>query len=163
MRRYRFAACVVFTVFFVLFSCSSRSWRFPNKVDGYRLVKLIKGKRAVEEINRLHGKKINVLKAAIAVYAGDGKSAVIWVSRAPSEKEALAQTEAMITRMEKRSPFYGFEVRKVGCLTVYHFKGLGKEHYLFYRKGDVFWISAPSGDGIKFLKLFATAACPLTP
>ncbi len=153
----------VYISIFLFISCSSYEWRFPNKVDGYKLTKLLKGESAVREINKLHGKKIRVLNAAIAIYAKGEKTAVIWVSKALTKKEALVQTEAMITKMRKGSPFSDFEVKKLGCLLVYHFKGLGKEHYLFYRKQDVFWISAPLGDGIKFLKLFAIPGCPLSP
>lgn len=143
--------------------CSSYDWSFPNKVEGYRLAKLIKGRTALREINRLHGKKVEALKGAIAIYMRGGQRAMVWVSLAPSDKVASQQVEVMMEKMERGGPFHHFAMDKVGCLLVYHFLGLGQEHYLFAQDDSVYWISAPVGDGIAFLRVFARKGCPLNP
>ncbi len=147
----------------LLVACGSYTWSFPNKIEGYRLVKLIKGKAALREINKLHGREIQAVKGAIAVYVKDGQRAMVWVSQAPSDRVAFRQVEVMMEKMEKGSPFYNFTMDKVGCLLVYHFLGLGQEHYLFAQDHSVFWISAPTGDGKAFLRVFARKGCPLNP
>ena len=150
--------------FAILMGCSlSYTWSFPSRIEGYRLVKLIKGKEALREINKLHGRKIQAVKGAIAVYVRDGQKAVVWVSQAPSDKVAFHQVEVMMEKMRRASPFYGFTMDKMGCLLVYHFMGLGQEHYLFSQDDAVYWISAPMGDGMAFLRVFARKGCPLTP
>ena len=146
-----------------LLACGSYTWSFPGKIEGYRLARLIKGREALEEINKLHGRKIQAVKGAIAVYVKKGRKAVVWVSQAPSDRVAFRQVEVMMEKMEKASPFYRFTMDKVGCLLVYHFMGLGQEHYLFAQDSSVYWISAPVGEGMAFLRVFARKGCPLTP
>ena len=150
-------------VFVLLLACSSYTWSFPNKIHGFRLVKLIKGKEALQEINKLHGRKIQAVKGAIAVYIKEGRRAVVWVSQAPSDKVAFRQVEVMMEKMKKASPFYEFTMDRIGCLLVYSFLGLGQEHYLFSQDDAVYWISAPRGEGRAFLRVFARKGCPLSP
>ncbi len=142
-------------------ACSSATWSFPGEIKGYRLLKLVKGKEALREINRLHGKRIQAVKGAIAVYVEENKRAMIWVSQAPSEEVASQQVKLMINKMNKGgSPFFHFSTGRIGCLSFLHFLGLGQEHYLFAKGTSVYWISAPIGDGKAFLRVFARKGCP---
>jgi len=144
-----------------LWGCSSsKRWSFPHKIDGYSLSRLITGGKALAQVNGLHGKPIQALKGSIALYEGEGKEAMVWVSLAPSSQMALQQVGIMVEKMEERGPFHDFSTGKVGCILVHRFLGLGQEHYLFSHGASVFWISAPVGEGKPFVKVFARRECP---
>ncbi len=118
---------------------------FPSKIDGYKLEKVISGKKAMEMVNKLHGKKINAKAAWVAYYVSEKnpkEKVTVWVSEAPSAKEATNQVEVMMAKIEKKPmPFY--HVMKMG--DVYVFSGLGQRHAVFTRDKYVFWISGTDG------------------
>jgi len=120
---------------------------FPPKLGTFKLVKLIKGKKAMEEVYKLHGKKINIKAAWVAHYENikNPKDKVtVWISQASSEKEAKKQVEVMMKKIINSSstPFYHFNKMK----DVYIFFGLGKRHLVFPKKEFVFWITGEPGE-----------------
>ncbi len=150
--------------FCLFWGCSSpKRWAFPHRIDGYSLSQLITGGKALTQINRLHGKTIQALKGAIAIYGRDEKRAMVWVSLAPSSQTALQQVRIMVEKMEERGPFHDFSMDKMGYIVVHRFLGLGQEHYLFAHGASVFWISAPVGEGRPFIMVFVRRGCPFIP
>jgi len=150
--------------FGLLWGCSSpKRWSFPHKIDGYSLSQLITGDKVLAQVNRLHGKPIQALKGAIAIYGRGEKRAMVWVSLAPSSQMALQQVGIMVEKMEEGGPFHDFSMDRMGCILVHRFLGLGQEHYLFAYGASVFWISAPGGEGKPFVMVFVRRECPLIP
>lgn len=150
--------------FGLLWGCSSpKRWSFPHKIDGYYLSQLTTGDKALAQVNRLHGKPIQALKGAIAIYGRGEKRAMVWVSLALSPQVALQQVGIMVEKMEEGGPFHDFSMDRMGCVLVHRFLGLGQEHYLFAHGASVFWISAPVGEGRPFVMVFVRSECPLIP
>jgi len=122
---------------------------FPETLPNLHLIKLIKGKKAIEEINKLHGRQIHIKKGFIAYYRGsfeegNWREAVIWLSEADNEQIALKQTEIMMNRIKSnpKTPFHHFKERSREGIKIYTFWGIGKAHAVFQRGKWVYWISA---------------------
>jgi len=117
---------------------------FPQTLSNLHLVKLIKGNVAINMVNRLHGKPIQVKKAWVAYYKDAHQNkAIIWVSEAFTSSQAKKQTEIMMEKILKgKSPFYNFQEKEISHTLIYFFSGLGKNHAVFYKNKLVFWITA---------------------
>ncbi|MCD6489218.1 MAG: hypothetical protein J7K20_00620 [Thermodesulfobacterium sp.] len=116
---------------------------FPKNISKLTLVQLIEGKKAIEMVNKLHGKPIDAKNAWVAYYKEiSDKSingAIIWVSEAFSSFQAKNQTESMMEKIIKsKKPFYNIQKLE----GIYIFYGLGKKHAVFCKDRLVFWISA---------------------
>jgi len=140
---------IIFILFsFFLLGCNqSPSPVFQEEIRGLKLVQLITGKDALNAINELHGKKINVASGMVAFYQGEGEKATVWVSESFSTDDAIQQTEIMIEKMRssKRSPFSDYKEIGLDGVKIYSFKGMGQEHYIFRISKSVYWITANSG------------------
>ncbi len=139
-------ALLIVLSFIVSFSCSKVT-SSPDELAGMKLVKVIKGEKAIESINKLHGKKIEMKKGLIAIYKGDGKEAILWISWPPSIKIGKKQVRDMINSIKKNphSPFRNIrKFNKAGVL-IYTFSGLGKEHAVFTTGEKVYWVSTTPG------------------
>ncbi len=137
---------VVFLYLFILICCHKhydiRSL-FPERLQGLKLLRLVKGKKAEEMVNRLHGKQIKVKNAWIGYYKGQNGSAVIWISEAYSSSQAEKQTDVMMQKILKGyGPFYNFKKKRINHTLVYIFSGLGKKHAVFCKQDLVFWITS---------------------
>ena len=141
--------CIIFILFsFFLLGCNqSPSPVFQEEIRGLKLVQLITSKDALNAINELHGKKINVASGMVAFYQGEGEKATVWVSESFSTDDAKQQTEIMIEKMRssKRSPFSDYKEIGLDGVKIYSFKGMGQEHYIFRISKSVYWITANSG------------------
>ncbi len=134
---------VLFSI--ICISCQGKpktSEFFPKTLSQLHLIKLIQGKEAIEMVNRLHQKQIDIQKAWIAYYKSDRKEATIWISEALSTQQAKNQLNKMIEKMigNRKGPFYDF--KKIN--EVYTFSGLGQKHGVFCKGKFVFWISTNS-------------------
>ena len=118
--------------------------RFDPQIGNLKLVKLIEGEEAIEEINRLHGTTIQALRGFIAHYENARKKAVIWVSEAESEDMAQEQIEVMLRKMKgsPRSPFGHYRDLDRKGLPVIAFEGLRQVHYVFRIGEWVYWMDA---------------------
>ncbi len=144
-------------LFFVIFAtaCGGKPKTnsiFPETLPNLHLIKLVKGKKAIEEINKLHGKRIYVKKGFIAYYRGsyeqgNWREATIWLSEADNKQIALEQTEIMMNRMKNnpKTPFHHFKERSKERIKVYTFWGMGKAHAVFQKGKQVYWISSTGG------------------
>ena len=152
------------SVFVFLSACSQQSEvqqnlgsLFPEHIDGWQLVELVTGTKALEQINRLHGKNIIVQAGAIGTYQVTGKQpAMIWISRSKTSDMTREQAEVMADRMvtNPHSPFHAPETFVRNTVKVYKFLGMGQVHYVFCKGRLGFWISAPLKDGEKLLRYF---------
>ena len=148
----RVVSSIIAVLFFLMYTSLSYASNlekklFPPKLGVFKLVKLIKGKKAMEEVYKLHGKKINIKSAWVAHYQNIKNSkdeVTVWISQASSEKEAKKQVEVMMKKIINSSstPFYHFSKMK----DIYIFSGLGKRHLVFPKKEFVFWITGEPGE-----------------
>ena len=117
---------------------------FDHRIDRLELVNLIEGEEAIEQIDKLHGKSLNVIKGYIAHYQGNHEKATLWVSEAESEGAAQEQVDVMLQKMKDnpRSPFSNYRTLNGPGLPVIAFDGLGQVHYVFRDGPWVYWIGA---------------------
>ena len=121
---------------------------FPKNLCNLQLIKLVQGEQAINEVNKLHGKKIPVKNAWIGNYRGeDSNNAMIWISESFNTKEATEQTEVMMKKIEAnpKSPFHNLQVKHNLNRKIYTFSGMQQYHAVFRNGKKVFWISASRG------------------
>ncbi len=125
-------------------SCGGNSL-FPERLGDMQLIRLIAGERAIEEVNRLHGREIPVKEAWIALYRKDKlSSAMIWVSESFNIPQAAEQTGVMMKKImhNSRSPFHHLEIERRSDIKIYLFSGMGQRHAVFRKGVRIYWISA---------------------
>ena len=130
---------------------------FPETIDGLQRVQLINGIKALEEINKLHGKEIGVTDGGIGTYRTDnGSTAMVWISRSKTADLARNQTEVMLDRMfsSPHSPFHHPVQRELTGINIHQFQGMGQIHYIFCWYDLVYWISAVAHQGDTILQAF---------
>ena len=130
---------------------------FPKSIGEWQQVELITGTKALEKIDRLHGKSIIVEAGAIGNYQAAGKGpAMIWISRSKTPALTREQAQVMADKMvsNPRSPFHDPETLNINKIKVYKFMGMGQVHYIFCRERLAYWISSPPADGEKLLLYF---------
>ena len=118
---------------------------FDPHIKDLNLVRLMTGDDALREINRLHGRPIDIVRGFIAHYESPHDKATIWVSEATSEDLARQQIEVMINKMKesKTSPFRHFRLLDARGTKVIAFDGMDKQvHYVFKDNKWVYWLSA---------------------
>jgi hypothetical protein len=130
---------------------------FPETIEGLQRVQLITGIKALEKINKLHGKKIGIIDGGIATYqTNNGPPAMVWISRSTTADLARHQTEVMIERMlsAPHSPFHHPAQREFTGINIYQFQGMGQIHYIFCWNDLAYWISAMPHQGDAILQAF---------
>ena len=130
---------------------------FPETIKELRRVQLITNIKALEKINKLHGKEIGVTEGDIGTYRTDnGSTAMVWISRSKTADLARNQIEVMIERMLSApdSPFHHPAQRELQGINIYQFQGMGQIHYIFCWYDLVYWISAVARQGDAILQAF---------
>lgn len=120
-------------------------------------MQLITGIKALEEINKLHGKEIGIIEGGIGTYRTDnGSTAMVGISRSKKAGFARHQTEVMIERMllAPDSPFHHPAQRELHGINIYQFQGMGQIHYIFCWYDLVYWISIVARQGDAILQAF---------
>jgi len=151
-------------LFLLLFACGPQVEKqpdlgslFPASIGEWQQIQLITGTKALEKINRLHGKNITVEAGAIGSYQTAGKRpAMVWISRSKTPALTQDQAEVMADKMvsNPRSPFHDPETLNINKIKIYKFLGMGQVHYIFCRERLAYWISSPPTDGEKLLLYF---------
>lgn len=132
----------------VLSACSDEMRaHFPDTLAGMAMTEYVHGKKALEKVNKLHGKAIEAEDGAVAMYGSGVQAAEVWISRASDGREARRQAGQMVHMMYENSdsPFtYGkrFDFKGV---PVYPFEGMGKSHLVFFRADLIYWVTVSKG------------------
>lgn len=115
----------------------------PPALGGLKLAHYLKGEEALREIERLHGKKINVKEGYVAHYEKGESKAMLYISRVSSGSQAEGQVKRMAEGIRKGgTPFYHLKESRRDGINLYSAIGLGQIHY-FYRTGPkVVWLAA---------------------
>ena len=123
-------------LFLLLFACTPEAEKeqnlgslFPESIGEWQQTQLITGTKALEKIDRLHGK-----------------------TPALTQEQAEVMADKMVSN--PRSPFHDPETLSINKIKVYKFLGMGQIHYIFCRERLAYWISSPPADGKKLLQYF---------
>lgn len=127
----------------------------PDTLAGMERVRLVTGQEAIDRVNDLHGKPLEIEKCAIGMYGGNDRPAVVWISSPKKPADARGQAMSMIESMQnKAGPFKGPEKLTSHGIDIYKFTGMGQEYFVFTKEGLAFWISTPPDYGTKALQEF---------
>ncbi|MBI2962032.1 MAG: hypothetical protein HYY28_17135 [Betaproteobacteria bacterium] len=111
------------------------------------LTHALQGDEALEQVSRLHRKRIPSRDGFVAHYEQNASAAMLYVSRAYLSPVAMWQFSRMIDGIESgasnaEGKFTHLRVREQDGFTVYSALGLGQVHY-FYRSGaTMVWLAA---------------------
>lgn len=115
----------------------------PKTVGALQLVHALRGKEALQAIDRLHGKGLAGTDGYVAHYERDGLVAMLYVSRAARSSMTGAQIEKMATGIRSgKTPFFHLKSSERNGTTVYSALGEGQIHYFYRRGADVIWLAA---------------------
>lgn len=113
----------------------------PQTLAGGPLVASVRGPAALQEIGRLHGKRIDAADALVARYAG---GITLWISASPSTLKAAALLFQMNRRLSGGSDVFAApRTQEVSGRTVFVTSGLGQRHYYYQSGHAVVWLAAP--------------------
>ncbi len=114
--------------------------RAPPLLGGARLTASVRGPAALDEVARLHGKRIDAADALVARYEG---GSTLWMS---ASRSGLGAT-ALLWRMNRRmaggaGPFSAPRAMEVHGRTVFATTGLGARHFYYQSGNTVLWLQA---------------------
>jgi apolipoprotein N-acyltransferase len=116
----------------------------PREIQGLELTEEQSGEAAAEMIGRLHGKAVAPEGSVIATFGSPPDQVVAYVSRFPSEPEAIEQVRLMGDSIGAgRSGFGHHETLPREWGQVHSVVGYGQKHYFFHVGDRVIWLSAP--------------------
>ncbi|OFX13842.1 MAG: hypothetical protein A2V59_05285 [Armatimonadetes bacterium RBG_19FT_COMBO_69_19] len=132
---------------------ASPGLRVPDALAGTPLSAAVRGSAAVEEVSRLHGRRIEASDAVVARYG----PIALWISASPSPLKA----SALLWRMNRRMAggtrvFSDPRPQEMRGRTVFGTDGLGQRH-LYYQSGAyVLWLAAPADAALQALEELLT-------
>ena len=115
----------------------------PRNLGALELAHALRGKEALQAIDRLHGKGLAAADAYVAHYERGGLVAMLYVSRPVRSSMTGAQIEKMAAGIRAgKTPFSHLKSSERNGTIVYSALGEGRIHY-FYRQGaDAIWLAA---------------------
>lgn len=127
---------------FLLIACSSTEIPLPQSIGSMRLEKVQSGDEARQEIDRLHGKQISLLRGYIGTYVAENGRGQLWVSEHSSDRKATEAVEKMAHGMKQaKQQFWHFRKMIIEQRPVYLAVGMGQAHYFFQNGAKVIWLS----------------------
>ncbi|MDI6857470.1 MAG: hypothetical protein QME71_04035 [Dehalococcoidia bacterium] len=121
----------------------------PPQLAGRKLMQVVTGAEAMAEVDRLHGKGLDIVDAWIGRYEGGG---TVWVAEAASEDGAFALLDAMVRAIEDGgSPYQGLTQNKFEGMPMYAARDANGHHFFFQAKTRVVWVATPPGAEQAFL------------
>lgn len=131
------------SVFFLVTYAQAAQLEPPKTLGALKLAHALRGKEALQEIDRLHGKGLAATDGYVAHYERGGLVAMLYVSRPVRSSMTGAQIEKMAAGIRAgKSPFSHLKSSERNGTTVYSALGEGRIHY-FYRQGaDAIWLAA---------------------
>lgn len=121
----------------------------PREIAGHKLTQAVTGAEAMAEVDRLHGKSIDLADAWVGRYEGGG---AVWVAEAASEDGAFALLDAMVRAIEDGgSPYQGLTQNKFEGMPMYAVRDANGHHFFYQAKTRVVWVATPPGAEQAFL------------
>lgn len=134
-----------FIALLLLIACKhSTIPQFPPDIGDLKLTKVVSLDDALKEVDRIHGRKIELEKAVIAYYQGKYGQAVIWWAQSATESLAQDQMKKMIEKINttKTTPYSNYKKFSWNGLTIHSYLGKGQAHYTYLDGKETYWISA---------------------
>ena len=126
----------------LLVACNSTDIPLPQSIGSMRLEKVQSGDEARQEIDRLHGKQISLLRGYIGTYVAENGRGQLWVSEHSSDREATEAIEKMAHGIQQgKQQFWHFRKMMIEQRPVYLAVGMGQAHYFFQTGAKVIWLS----------------------
>lgn len=141
---YRFCTNIplVLLVLLLLIACSSNETPLPQYLGSMRLEKVQSGEEARQEIDRLHGKQISLLRGYIGMYVAENGRGQLWVSEHSSDGEATEAIEKMAYGVKLgKQQFWHFRQMMIEGRPVYLAVGMGQAHYFYQNGAMAIWLS----------------------
>ena len=130
-------------VFFLSAYAQAAPLEPPKTMGALQLVHALRGKEALQAIDRLHGKGLAGTDGYVAHYERNGLVAMLYVSRPARSSMTGAQIEKMATGIRAgKTPFSHLKSSVRNGTTVYSALGEGQIHYFYRRGADVIWLAA---------------------
>ncbi len=132
------------TIYFFSIAAGSgpKQFTFPIQIAGLELRHSSQGREATAEINRLHGKEIEMKNGYVVHYESERTRTMLYISEFDSEDQAREQIEQMKKKIEKGSKGFGhFRELEVEERTLYLVLGFGQIHYFYLDSNRVIWIA----------------------
>ena len=130
-------------VFFLSASAQAAQLEPPKTMGALQLVHALRGKEALQAIDRLHGKGLAGTDGYVAHYERNGLVAMLYVSRPARSSMTGAQIEKMATGIRAgKTPFSHLKSSVRNGTTVYSALGEGQVHYFYRRGANVIWLAA---------------------
>lgn len=115
--------------------------RVPGALAGAPLVASVRGPAALQEVSRLHGKRIDATDAVVARY---GNGSMLWISASPTALGASSLLWRMNRRMASgTSAFSTPRPQELHGRTVFTTEGQGQVHFYYQTGNKVLWLAAP--------------------
>lgn len=112
-------------------------------MGGLEYVHGLRGKDALQELSRLHGKELAATDGYVAHYERNGSAAMLYASRTYFSFLAERQLQRMADRIRKgNTPFYHLKSYERSGATVFSALGEGQINYFYRRGADVIWIAS---------------------
>ena len=144
-----FWAVIILTLFGAAYSfpvaavSGSQQFTFPTQIADLQLGHSSQGEEAVAEINRLHGKEIEMKNGYLAHYESDRTKAVLYISEFDSEDQAREQIDKMKKKIGKGSKgFAPLQELEVEERILYSLLGFHQIHYFYLDSHKVIWLAA---------------------
>lgn len=142
-RSIRTLAVLAVSVFFPLAYAQAAQLEPPRTLGALELAHALRGKEALQAIDRLHGKGLAGIDGYVAHYESNGQVAMLYVSRPARSSMTGAQIERMAAGIRAgKTPFSHLKSSERNGTTVYSALGEGQIHYFYRRGADVIWIAA---------------------
>ena len=127
----------------LLIACSPNDNPLPQSIGSMRLEKVQSGEEARQEIDRLHGKQISLIRGYIGMYVAENGRGQLWVSEHSSDSEATEAIEKMANGIQKgkQQKFWHFRKMEIERRQVYLAVGMGQAHYFFQNGAKVIWFA----------------------
>jgi len=152
-RDVRTSVGIAFLVFSLSAYAQAAKLEPPEAVGALQLVHALRGKEALQAIDRLHGKGIAGTDGYVAHYERNGLVAMLYVSRPARSSMTGAQIERMAAGIRTgKTPFSHLKSSERNGTTVYSALGEGQIHYFYRRGADVTWIAADPPVAIEVLE-----------
>lgn len=123
----------------------------PESWPPFSRTALVRGKEAIGEIDRLHGKSIKVHDGYRADYASPQEQFTLWVATVGSAAEARHMLDQMVDRIGPNNKMFSKPelVTRRGTAKMYRSEGMGQSHFYYAKGAAVYWVAVSSPDPVK--------------
>jgi len=146
MKRFGLNIAWVFPLLFLLLvACRQPAIpQFPQGIGDLQLTEVVLPYKALKEVDRIHGRKINLENAAIAYYEGKDGQAVVWWAESATESVARNQMKRMIEKINtsKTAPYSHYKKFSWHGFIIHSYLGKDQAHYTYLDGKQTYWISA---------------------